>query len=389
VTTSDWIDKDFYAALGVSSSASQDEIKKAYRKLARDLHPDKNPGNAKAEAKFKAVSEANNVLSDTAKRKEYDQVRAMYSGGGAGGFGGGGFTQSTGGFNVSDLFGGGARTSASGGFGDIFGNLFNRGGQPSTATRPHRGEDVESEIRIDFVEAVKGVTVPLRLSSPATCDTCHGNGAKPGTQPRVCGNCNGAGVVSRNQGSFAFSEPCPDCRGNGRIIDHPCPECLGTGVSTKSRSLTVRIPAGVDDGQKIRVAGQGSPGRNNGPSGDLFVKVNVAPHALFARKDKDITLTVPVSFTELALGTTLTIPTIDGQVSMRIAAGTTNGRTLRVKGKGITTRDGRSGDLLVTLQISIPARLTEQAETALRSYLETTVHENPRPEITKWLTEHS
>jgi molecular chaperone DnaJ len=383
VSARDWIDKDFYGDLGVSSDASADEIKKAYRKLARELHPDANPGDAKAEARFKSVSQAYGVLSDAEKRKQYDEARRLFGSGGfrpggGGGFGGGGSS-----FDLGDLFGGAQAGGAQGGIGDLLGGLFGRGGRAggASATRAKRGDDVETDVRIDFVEAVKGATVPLRLSSPSTCGTCHGSGAKPGTTPRTCPTCKGAGLVSRSQGAFAFSEPCRDCRGTGKIIDDPCPECAGEGVSTKVRTLTMRIPAGVDDGQRIRLAGQGEPGRNGGPNGDLFVRVHVTPHAVFGRAGDDLTVTVPVTFPELALGTTLTVPTLDSSVNVKVHPGTASGRILRVRGKGIERRDGRTGDLLVTLQVAVPSRLDGKAEEALKAYAEATADHDPRAEL--------
>ncbi|CAL9665659.1 Chaperone protein DnaJ 1 [Actinosynnema sp. ALI-1.44] len=376
----DWIEKDFYRELGVSSDASADEIKKAYRKLARELHPDANPGDAKAEARFKAVSEAYGVLSDAAKRKQYDEARRLFAGGGGfpGGFGQGG------GFDVGDLFGrAGQQTGGMGGLGDLLGGLFNRrgGGTSASATRPRRGEDVETDVRIDFTEAVKGATVPMRLSSPSTCSTCSGSGARPGTSPRTCTNCGGAGLVTRSQGAFAFSEPCTDCRGTGRIVDDPCPECGGDGVSTKTRTLTIRIPAGVDDGQRIRLAGQGEPGRNGGPSGDLYVRVHVNPDPVFGRSGNNLTVTVPVTFPELALGTTLTVPTLDGKVTLKVPAGTASGRVLRAKGKGIAKRDGQVGDLLITLQVAVPNNMDAAAREALEAYASATAQHDPRADL--------
>jgi molecular chaperone DnaJ len=388
VSARDWIDKDFYRELGVSSDASDQEVKKAYRKLARELHPDANPGNAQAEARFKAVSEAYGVLGDPEKRKQYDEARRLFGSGGFRGFGGGGGGST---FDFSDLFGGQTTTTGGGGgISDLLGNLFGRrGGTQTAANRPRRGADVETEVRIDFVEAVKGATVPLRLSSPSTCETCHGSGAKPGTTPRTCPTCAGAGLVSRSQGAFAFSEPCRDCRGTGRIVDDPCPECGGDGVSTKSRTLTVRIPAGVDDDQRIRLAGQGEPGTGGGHAGDLYVRVHVTPHAVFGRSGNDLTLKVPVTFSELALGTTLEVPTLDSKVALRVPPGTASGRVLRVRGKGIVRRDGQAGDLLVTLQVSVPAKLDDAARAALEAYTEATAGQDPRPDLTAMLEKRS
>ncbi len=396
MTQRDWIEKDFYRELGVASGASADEIKKAYRKLARELHPDANPGDAQAEARFKSVSEAYGVLSDEKKRREYDETRALFAGGGGVGAGGGfpGFgTGATGqGFDLNDLFaragapGAGAPgAGGAGGLGDILGGIFgNRGGAGAgTVPRAQRGADVESELRIDFVDAVRGAEVQLRLSSPGRCERCGGTGSRPGSTPRQCPTCAGVGLVSRSQGAFAFSEPCRDCRGTGRIIDDPCPECGGDGVSTRTRPITVRIPAGVADGQQIRLKGQGEPGRGGAPAGDLYVKVNVTPHRLFGRSERntdDLVLTVPVTFPELALGSTLTVPTLDSTVSLRIPAGTASGRTFRVRGRGVA-RKGKTGDLLVTVEAAVPARLDDAATEALQAYAEATKDLDPRADL--------
>lgn len=371
----EWIEKDFYKELGVSSSASADEIKKAYRKLARDNHPDANPGNAKAEEKFKAVSEAHAVLADPAKRKEYDEARQLFASGGFGPRGGGGFSPGAGGFggggqtfDVGDLFG---QAGGDGGIGDIFGGLFNRGGaaQRPQSSRPRRGSDVETETSLQFREAAQGVTVPLRLTSPSSCTTCHGSGAKPGTSPRVCPKCNGQGVVNRNQGAFGFSEPCDDCRGTGSIIDDPCVDCRGTGVQNRTRTITVRVPAGIGDGQKVRLAGQGEAGLRGAPSGDLFVTVRVKPDKVFGRTGDDLTVTVPVSYGELVLGTTLSVPTLDGRVGVKVPPGTVDGRVLRVRGRGVPKKAG-AGDLMVTVKVSVPQKLDDAATDALKNYLE-------------------
>ncbi len=380
----DWIEKDFYRELGVSADASDAEVKKAYRKLARELHPDANPGDAKAEARFKAVGEAYSVLSDPEKRREYEETRRLFASGGMGGGFPGGYPTGSGGFDVNDLFGQGGGAGA-GGLGDLFGGLFgNRGAAGRTTTRPQRGAEVESEIRISFNDAVRGATVQLRLSSPGRCERCGGTGARPGSTPRTCPTCNGVGLVTTSQGAFAFSEPCQDCRGTGRLIDDPCPECQGTGQTMRSRPLTVRIPPGVKDGQRIRLAGQGEPGRNGGPAGDLNLLVHVTPHPVFGRSERngdDLTLKVPVSFPELALGTTITVPTLDGTVSLKVPPGTSSGKTLRVRGRGVQRRDGKTGDLLVTVEVDVPASLGEQAASALQSYAEATKEHDPRARL--------
>jgi molecular chaperone DnaJ len=394
VTERDWVEKDYYAELGVSSTATADEVKKAYRKLARDLHPDKNPGDSKAEARFKAIGEAYSVLSDPEKRRQYDETRRLFRsgagafGGGTGGFGG--FRGGTGGFgtgvdfDLDDLLGragaGGAR--GGGGLGGLFGDLF---GGTRTGTRPssqaRRGADVETEIRLDFADAVRGATVALRLTSQGRCTVCGGTGARVGSTPRTCPTCNGVGLVTRNQGAFAFSEPCRDCRGTGRIIDDPCPECGGEGVTPRTRTLNTRIPAGVTDGQRIRIKGQGEPGRGGGPAGDLYVLVHVNPHPLFGRSERnsdDLTLRVPVTYPELAQGTTLTVPTLDGKVTLKVPPGTVSGRTFRVRGRGVRRADGRSGDLLVTVELAVPRELDEDAAAALRAYADATKSFDPR-----------
>ncbi|MDN5858934.1 MAG: molecular chaperone DnaJ, partial [Pseudonocardia sp.] len=269
-----------------------------------------------------------------------------------------------------------------GGLGDLFGGLFGGGTRAGAPTpRSRRGADVESELTIDFGDAVRGAEVPIRLSSPGRCERCGGTGSRPGSMPRSCPTCGGVGLVSRSQGAFAFSEPCTDCRGTGRIVDDPCPECGGGGVSTRTRSLTVRVPAGVADGQKVRLKGQGEPGRGGAPGGDLYVTVHVTPHRLFGRSVKnsdDLTLTVPVTFPELAAGATVTVPTLDSTVTLKIPAGTASGRTFRVRGRGVVKRDGTSGDLLVTVVVAVPQRLGGAASDALSAYAEATKDFDPR-----------
>src|SRR3954471_18596524 len=366
----EWVEKDFYKELGVSSEASADEIKRAYRKLARDLHPDTNADPSAAE-RFKAVSEAHSVLSDPAKRKEYDETRRLFAGGGfgRGRFSGGnfgGFASDGAEFNLNDLFDAGGQTGGAH-MAALFGGLFGRGAQPRPS-RPRRGNDLETETELSFMEATKGVAMPLRLTSPAPCTNCHGSGARPGTSPKVCPNCNGSGVVSRNQGAFGFSEPCTECRGSGSIIEHPCSECQGTGVTTRTRTINVRIPPGVEDGQRIRLAGQGEAGLRGAPSGDLYVTVHVKPDKVFGRDGHDLTVTVPVSFHELALGTTLSVPTLEGKVGVRVPKGTSDGRILRVRGRGVPKRSGGHGDLLVTVKVAVPPKIEGEAAEALEAY---------------------
>lgn len=368
----EWFEKDFYKTLGVAESATPKEITRAFRKLARELHPDANPGDKAAEERFKEVSAAYEVLGDEDKRKEYDQVRAMgplgsmgFGGapGGAGGFGGGGFGPGGANFNfdASDL----------GGLGDLFGGLFNRGGgggrRGARGTGPQRGNDLEAELTMDFRDAARGITTTLHLTSDAACRTCSGTGSKPGTAPATCPRCSGRGVLDDNQGLFSFSSPCPECGGRGSIVVDPCPTCAGSGVERRPRDVKVRIPAGVDDGQSIKLKGRGSPGRNGGPNGDLYVKVKVAPDPVFGRKGRNLTLRVPVSFTEAALGTEVRVPTLDGAgVTVKVPAGTASGRTLRVKGRGIDSGK-TTGDLLVTVDVAVPATLTDDQRAAVEA----------------------
>ena len=383
MSSKDWLEKDFYAVLGVGKSASADEIKKAYRKLARENHPDHNPGNKDAEDRFKAASEAYDVLSDDKKRKEYDEMRSLF---GSGAFRRGarpGGSQ----FDPSDLFGGGFSGAGQGGgsgdrrfggagFSDIFSSIFSGGGAGGAGAGarrgPQRGRDVEAEVTLDFAHAVKGTTLPLTLRSPGICDTCHGNGAKPGTTPRTCPQCHGSGLISRNQGSFSFSEPCRECQGAGSIVDEKCPECRGTGGVTKNRTINVRFPAGVSDGQRIRLSGRGEPGEKGGPAGDLYVQVKVRPDELFGRTGDDITLTVPITFAEAVLGTDLRVPTMDTPVTLRVPPGTPSGRKLRARGKGVLRRNGEAGDLIVTVDVQVPAQVSDEARDALEQFAKLT-----------------
>ena len=384
MSTKDFLEKDYYKALGVSKTATPDEIKKSYRKLARKYHPDANKGDAKAEERFKEISEAYNTLSDTKRRKEYDDARSLF---GSGGFrppgqgGPGGFS-----FDLGDLFGGagadGTTDAGSGGrLGDLLGGMFG-GGRSGTQTRPRRGTDIETEATLSFNDAIDGTTVSLRLTGEGACPTCHGTGAKSGTVPRVCPTCQGTGQSSRNLGSFAFSEPCKECRGRGLVVDDPCPSCSGSGRAMSSRTIQARIPAGVADGQRIRLRGKGAPGERGGPAGDLYVRVHVKPHPIFGRSGDNITVSVPVTFTEAALGAEIKVPSLRGvPVSVRIPAGTPSGRTFRVRGKGARRKDGTNGDLLATMAVQVPQNLNGAARQALESFREATADEDPRDDL--------
>ncbi|HEX6596888.1 MAG TPA: molecular chaperone DnaJ, partial [Acidimicrobiales bacterium] len=361
----EWLEKDFYKVLGVPETATEDQIRRAYRKLAKQHHPDANPGS---EERFKEVSAAHDVLADPAKRKEYDEFRrlgamsgAFTRGPGAGARGGPGGTGGPGGaggftFTTDDL-------------GDILGGLFGRfrgpggpggagapGGRPgATTTGPQRGADLEAQLHLSFNEAVNGVTTTVNVTSEATCSVCHGSGAAPGTTPTICPDCSGRGVLDDNQGLFSFSRTCPRCAGRGMVVEAPCPQCSGRGVELRPRQVKVRVPAGVDDGQRIRLKGRGAAGRNGGPHGDLYVVVTVASHPLFGRKGKDLTLTVPVTFAEAALGADITVPTLDEPVVLKIPPGTRSGRTFRVRGRGVANAK-TVGDLLVTVEVAVPTR---------------------------------
>jgi len=355
----DDVEKDLYATLGVPKDASTAEIKKAYRKLARELHPDKNPGDAKAEARFKEVSSAYDVLSDEGRRKEYDEARALFGSGGFRPPPGRGSASTAGGFDLGDLFGGG------GGLGDVFGGMFGGGGGAGRHRGPARGDDVTASVTVGLPSTLAAQEVNVRLPGGAVCDLCHGSGAAPGTAPRTCSTCSGTGSVSSNQGGFAFTSTCPTCRGSGHIVETPCPRCGGSG--TRERVQKIRIPAGVRDGQRLRVRGRGLPGARGGPHGDLEVTVHVAPHQIFGRDGDALTVTVPVTIAEATLGTTITVPTLDGPVTVKVPAGTNSGRRLRVKERGFPGKTGR-GPLLVSVDVVVPQKLSSKARDALEQF---------------------
>jgi molecular chaperone DnaJ len=368
----EWFEKDYYSVLGVSSGSTDKEISRAYKKLAKQYHPDANPGDKAAEERFKEISAAYDVLGDTEKRTEYDEVRRMVASGvGPGGFGGGG----PGGFTFD--FGGPGNDSR---ISDIFGGLFGGGGRRqrrASASGPQRGQDLETELHIAFDEAVRGVTSTVRFRSDAPCSTCNGSGAAPGTMPERCTECGGTGSIAEDQGPFSFSHVCPVCGGRGQVVKDPCPTCRGRGVEMRAREVKVRIPAGVQDGQRIRVKGRGAAGTRGGPPGDLYVIVHVRPHAVFGRNGDDLTVRVPVSFAEAALGADVRVPTLDGQVTVRIPAGTPGGKTLRVRGRGIANNGSAAGDLLVTVDVQVPAELSDEQREAVEA-LTKVFDEDPR-----------
>lgn len=362
----DWIEKDFYKSLGVSKTAAADEIKKSYRKLAKQFHPDANPNNAAAEARFKEISEAYDVLSDDKSRSEYDQIReAGASGAFRGGFPGGQAGGFQGGFNFEDVMG------------DMFGGMF--GGSPNRASR---GDDLEVVITISFADSLQGVTAPVMLNGEDTCSSCRGSGAAAGTNPKTCSTCRGSGQTSRNAGGFAFPQACRDCGGSGRIIEKPCKDCRGHGIVRRSRSVQVKIPMGVKDGQLIRIAQRGGPGRNGGPKGDLLVRVRVTPHPVFGRKEQNLTITVPITIDEAVLGAEVEVPVVTGGVvRLKVPAGTTSGKTFRIKERGVPSAKSKAGDLLVTVDIAIPQKLSKAAKAALETFASEMQEHDPRQEL--------
>ena len=351
----EWFEKDYYKVLGVVPSATDKEITRAYRKLAKEHHPDANPGS---EERFKEISAAYDVLGDAEKRKEYDEVRTHGPLGGFGSPGGGGT------FRMEDM----------GDLGDIFGGLFRTGGA-RTQRGPQRGADMEAQLHLSFQDAVHGVTTSVNVPQEVRCSNCRGSGAAPGTSTHTCPRCGGTGSLNDNQGLFSLSTVCPDCVGRGTLFDTPCPVCHGTGTEQKVRSVKVRIPAGVEGGQRIRVKGRGAPGQGMAPPGDLYVIVHVGRHEVFGRSGRNLTITVPVTFPEAALGTTITVPTLEGKVTLKVPAGTQSGRVLRVRGRGVPAsgrNGGKPGDLLVKVEVLVPTELTDEQRSAVESLAEVT-----------------
>ncbi|MFH0916373.1 MAG: molecular chaperone DnaJ [bacterium] len=367
--------RDYYEILGVKKSASRDEIKKAYRKLARKYHPDANPNDPKAEEKFKEVSSAYEVLSDADKRKQYDAGPSFF---GQGQQAGGGFRGFQGG------------QAAGGDWADLFGNLFGGGfgagfgGGGRRQQRAERGDDVRASVQLSFEDALKGVTTKIAVPQTVQCKTCGGSGAAPGTAPTTCPQCGGRGVISQSQGFFALSQPCGRCGGMGTIIDNPCATCGGSGVSRALKKFTVPLPAGVKDGTKIRLKGKGEPGQRGGPPGDLYVIARVDDSPLFVRRGSELLLEVPVTMVEAALGATVRVPTPEGNVALKVPAGSQDGKLLKLKGKG-APRLGASGkgDLIARIRVLTPQDLNGEQRDMLKKFAESR-KEDPRADRPGW-----
>ncbi len=356
--------ESYYETLGVAKNASPDELKKAYRKLARQYHPDKNPGDAAAEERFKQVQGAYDVLSDPEKRKQYDSFGSANGRPGP-------TNVDFGDFDLGDIFGG------------LFGGRGGDGGARgrSQPQRGQRGSDVEVEVRVSFEDSLKGLQTTVPVTLELACHTCHGTGAAPGTAPKRCPQCNGSGVVATSQGLFALQQPCPNCRGNGTIVDTPCPTCHGSGRERRTKRYTVRIPAGVKDGTKIKLKGKGEAGWGGAPAGDLFVVTRVEPSKLYERRGDDLVLEVPITFSEAALGATVEIPTPDGRVSLKVPSGSQDGKLLRVKGRGTPKLNGSGrGDLLARLKVAVPSKLNKAEREALEN-LDKASKGNPRERL--------
>jgi molecular chaperone DnaJ len=362
-----------YDTLGLKKGASEEEIKKAYRKLAAKYHPDRNPGDATSEEKFKEVQNAYDTLSDPEKRKLYDRFGTTN---GRPGFDPSGFNFPGGGnFRVEDL----------GDLGDLFGGLgglFGRGGTRTRRPQPERGPDIEAVVNLSFEDSLRGLETKIPVEVTTACRECGGTGAQPGTAPVICPQCNGRGVVSESQGLFALSQPCPRCRGNGTVIEQPCAKCGGTGQERRTKRYSVKIPAGAKDGTRIRLKGKGEPGANGGPPGDLFVVTRVAPSKLFDRRGNDLVIDVPVTYPEAALGTTVEVPTPYGErLSLKVKPGSQDGTLLRMRGHGAPKLSGSGkGDLLARLRLSVPKKLSKREREALEEFKKLS-RENPREDL--------
>jgi molecular chaperone DnaJ len=362
---------ELYKTLGVSKKASDEEIKKAYRKLARQYHPDRNPDDPVAEEKFKEISAAHDVLGDPEKRKEYD-AGGMF-GGGPGGFPGGGAP-----------FGAGGQAGFGADLGDIFSSLFNRGGGGGRAQAQQvRGRDLETETKLSFDQAVNGTQISVTVPKAERCTTCHGSGAKPGTRPTTCPRCEGRGIDAQSQGFFSISQPCPQCGGSGQIIEDPCPTCGGSGLTQQTKRYKVNIPAGVKDGARIRLAGKGEAGPRGGPPGDLYVTTRVAPSPVFKRLDDgNLEVTVPITIPEALRGGTIEVPTLDGTKKIRVPAGTKHGTVQRLRGEGPPKPKGKGrGDIRYRLEIDVPEELSEEQAEAVEKLAESFNGTDPRANL--------
>jgi molecular chaperone DnaJ len=359
---------ELYKTLGVSKKATDEEIKKAYRKLARKYHPDRNQGDKEAEDKFKEISAAYDVLGDPEKRKEYDEGGAF-----AGGFGGGG-----------NPFGGGG-PGGFGGFdlGDIFGSVFNRGGGGRSQAQQVRGRDLETEVSLSFDQAINGSQISVTVPKASRCATCHGSGAEPGTSPTTCPRCEGRGVESQGQGLFSISQPCPQCGGSGQIVEHPCRTCGGSGLTQQTKRLKVNVPAGVKDGTRIRLAGKGEDGPRGGPPGDLYVTTRVASSPVFTRLDDgNLEVAVPITVPEALRGGTIEVPTLNGTKKIKVAPGTRHGSVQRLRGEGPPKgKSGSRGDIRYRLEIAMPEKLTDEQREAVDKLAETLNGGDPRAEL--------
>ncbi|MEX0448214.1 molecular chaperone DnaJ [Spiribacter sp. 221] len=359
--------RDYYEILGVSQNASESDLKKAYRRLAMKYHPDRNPGDSDAEMRFKEAKEAYEILSDPQKRSAYDQFGHAGVDPSAGGGGGGGFGR--GGADFADIFS------------DVFGDIFGGGGRGGA--RAFRGADLRYRMEVTLEEAVHGVEREIRIPTQVRCDACEGSGAAPGSEPQACPTCNGHGDVRVQQGFFSIQQTCPRCSGTGQIVSDPCRQCGGSGTVPDHKTLNVRVPAGVDTGDRIRLSGEGEPGEQGGPPGDLYVEMVVKPHPIFTREGADLRCDIPLSVTTAALGGELEVPTLDGRVTLRVPAGTQSGKVFRVRGKGVKpVRGGTSGDLLCRVAVETPVNLTTRQKELLEELAETLEkggeHHNPR-----------
>jgi molecular chaperone DnaJ len=374
---------DHYKTLGVDKKASPEEIKKAYRKLARRYHPDRNPGDKQAEERFKEISQAHDVLGDPEKRGQYDSGAGPFAAGGAAGPGFGGFGNFD--FDASSM-------------GDILSNLFGRGGAPGgggaaggpggaaggrrARTRPQRGGDLETEVRLSFDQSVAGAQIPLSVPTAGTCPTCHGTGAKPGTTPKVCPRCEGRGIETQGQGMFSISQPCSQCGGSGTVIEDPCPTCRGAGAVRSVKKFRVNIPAGVREGSRIRIAGKGEAGLRGGPAGDLYVLTHVDPSPVFKRKGDHLEVEVPLSIPEALRGGEVRVPTLDGSKTLRVKPGTRHGAVQRLRGEGPPRLGGKArGDIHYRFTIDVPETLTDEQQQAVEALAQAMNGEDPRARL--------